>query len=83
MPNLNERIRRLEELHPEQNVWDMIKPEQGHNVIVETIRCLDEKVAEGRGDKPWADGTDQTAAEALPIWRGYLADWDREHDLTH
>lgn len=85
MPSLNERIRQLEKYQPTQNVWDMLDPDQQRDILAETIRCLERKIAEGRGNEPWAARyySNQTAVEALPMWKGYLADWEHEHGLTH
>ncbi|MBD8873873.1 hypothetical protein [Rhodanobacter sp. DHB23] len=84
MPSLNERIRQLEKYQPTQNMWDMLDPDQQRDILAETIRCLERDVAEGRGNEPWAAGySNQTVAEALLMWKGYLADWERDHGLTH
>lgn len=84
MPSLNERIRQLEKFQPTQSVWNMLEPEQQRDILAETIRCLEKDVAEGRGNEPWAARySNQTAAKALLMLEGYLADLERDHGVTH
>jgi hypothetical protein len=84
MPSLNERLRALEEMHPEKSVVDMLEPEHVADVLREAIINMERDVALGRGDEMYGSGPDaRTTSETLPVFRESLAAWEREHGLAH
>ena len=92
MPSLNERLRQLEQMQASEDALLVslaaIEPERLAGVLREGIVALERECAEGRGDEPLRrPGAARTplrsTTEALHELRGALADWERDHGLTH